>query len=70
MIFIALAAAIIEIWGAVPAPPACPRTGDYVERWWHLLGISFTSTSCRCASGQAIFRQPRLLTRGLFTSTL
>ena len=67
---IALAAAIIELWARfrrnrVPHDPA-----DYVERWWHLMGISFTAVFVSMRQGQAIFRQPRLLAWGLFASTL
>ncbi len=43
---------------------------DYVERWWHLLGISFSATVQSVGHGQAIFRKPRLLAWALATSTL
>ncbi len=67
---IALAAAIIEIWARVRHREAHQEPDDYVERWWHLLGISFTATLDSVRQGQAIFRRPRLLAWGLVASTL
>jgi uncharacterized protein (TIRG00374 family) len=68
---IALAAAGIELWARVRRRriPA-PVDDDYVERWWHLLGISFTAVMQSMRQGQAIFRRPRLLAFGLTASTL
>jgi uncharacterized protein (TIRG00374 family) len=67
VIFIALVAIAIEVWGRVRR-----RRGpseDYVERWWHLLGISFTSIVTALRRGQAIFRRPRLLAWGIVAAT-
>ncbi len=68
VIFIGLVAAGIEVWGRVRRRPRPPD--DYVERWWHLLGISFTSTVAALRRGQAIFQRPRLLAWGILTATL
>ena len=57
--------------GATPAPRGTPEDSSaYVERWWHLLGISFTAALVSMRQGQAIFRQPKLLAWGLVASTL
>jgi peptidoglycan-N-acetylglucosamine deacetylase len=67
VIFIGLVALSIEIWGRVRRRQR--PSDDYVERWWHLLGISFTSTVAALRRGQAIFQRPRLLAFGMITST-
>ncbi|HEY3764019.1 MAG TPA: flippase-like domain-containing protein [Gaiellales bacterium] len=67
VIFIAAVAITIEIWGRVRRRQRPPD--DYVERWWHLLGISFTSTVAALRRGQAIFQRPRLLAFGITAST-
>jgi uncharacterized membrane protein YbhN (UPF0104 family) len=68
---IALAAAIIELWARLKRRNQPTNDPDnYVERWWHLLGISFGATLQSLRQGQAIFRQPRLLAWGLVASTL
>jgi uncharacterized protein (TIRG00374 family) len=64
VLFIALVAAAIEIASRIQRRRMVP-TAAYVERWWHLLGISFTSTMGALREGQAIFRRPRLLAWGL-----
>jgi uncharacterized protein (TIRG00374 family) len=67
---IALAAAGIELWARLRRR-RIPTTDDaYVERWWHLLGISFTAVMQSMRQGQAIFRRPPLLAFGLTASTL
>jgi peptidoglycan-N-acetylglucosamine deacetylase len=67
VILIGLVAAGIEVWGRLRRRRNEPAD-DYVERWWHLLGISFTSTIGSLNRGQAIFKRPRLLAWGLFTA--
>jgi uncharacterized protein (TIRG00374 family) len=67
VIFIALVAAVIEVWSRVRRRQLPPD--DYVERWWHLLGISFTSTVAALRRGQAIFERPKLLAFALVTAT-
>ena len=67
VIFIALVAVSIEVWGRLRRRQRPPD--DYVERWWHLLGISFTSTVAALRRGQAIFQRPRLLAFGITTAT-
>src|SRR6185312_11322202 len=67
VIFIGLVAAAIEVWARLRRRRA--PTDDYVERWWHLLGISFTSVVQGMRRGQAIFQRPKLLTVGLVTAT-
>ncbi len=71
ILFVGAVAAGIELWARVRRH-RMPTTKDdaYVERWWHLLGIGFTSTVQSLRQGQAIFRRPRLLAWGLATSTL
>jgi uncharacterized protein (TIRG00374 family) len=64
VLLIALVAAGIEIANRIQRKRMVP-TAPYVERWWHLLGISFTSTMVALREGQAIFRRPRLLAWGL-----
>ncbi|HEX2376333.1 MAG TPA: lysylphosphatidylglycerol synthase domain-containing protein [Gaiellales bacterium] len=64
VLLIALVAAGIEIASRIQRKRMVP-TAPYVERWWHLLGISFTSTMVALREGQAIFRRPRLLAWGL-----
>jgi uncharacterized protein (TIRG00374 family) len=66
VIFIALVAAGIEIWSRLRRPHRA--NDDYVERWWHLLGISFSSMVEGLQRGQAVFQRPRLLTIGLITA--
>ena len=68
-LFIGLVAAGIEIAGRIQRRRMVP-TAQYVERWWHLLGISFTSTMSGLREGQAIFRRPRLLAWGLVMATI
>jgi uncharacterized protein (TIRG00374 family) len=67
VIFIAVVAAGIEIWSRLRRP-AGSANEDYVERWWHLLGISFSSMVEGLQRGQAIFQRPRLLALGLVTA--
>ncbi len=67
VIFIALVAVSIEVYGRLRRRQRPPD--DYVERWWHLLGISFTSTVAALRRGQAIFQRPRLLAFGITTAT-
>jgi peptidoglycan-N-acetylglucosamine deacetylase len=69
VLFIGLVAAGIEIAGRIQRRRMVP-TAQYVERWWHLLGISFTSTMSGLREGQAIFRRPRLLAWGLVMATI
>ena len=69
VLFIALVAAGIEIAGRIQRRRMVP-TAPYVERWWHLLGISLTSTMRGLREGQAIFRRPRLLGWGLVMATV
>jgi peptidoglycan-N-acetylglucosamine deacetylase len=66
VIFIALVAAAIEIWSRLRRPRR--PNDDYVERWWHLLGISFSSMVEGLQRGQAIFQRPKLLALGLVTA--
>jgi uncharacterized protein (TIRG00374 family) len=68
-LFIGLVAAGIEVAGRIQRRRMVP-TAQYVERWWHLLGISFTSTMSGLREGQAIFRRPRLLAWGLVMATI
>lgn len=68
VIFIGLVAAGIEVWNRLRRRRV--PTDDHVERWWHLLGISFTSTLGGLRRGQAVFQRPRLLAWGLLTATL
>ncbi len=67
---IAVAAAIIEVWARLKRRNTPEDSSAYVERWWHLLGISFTAALVSMRQGQAIFRQPKLLAWGLVASTL
>jgi uncharacterized protein (TIRG00374 family) len=67
VIFIAVVAAGIEIWSRLRRPGGSAND-DYVERWWHLLGISFSSMVEGLQRGQAIFQRPRLLALGLVTA--
>jgi len=69
VLFVGLVAAGIEVAGRIQRRRMVP-TAQYVERWWHLLGISFTSTMRALQEGQAIFRRPRLLAWGLGTATI
>ena len=69
VLFVALVAAGIEIAGRIQRRRMVP-TAPYVERWWHLLGISLTSTMRGLREGQAIFRRPRLLAWGLVMATI
>ena len=69
VLLIGLVAAGIEIATRIQRRRMVP-TADYVERWWHLLGISFTSTIRGLREGQAIFGRPRLLAWGLTTATV
>jgi phosphatidylinositol alpha-mannosyltransferase len=64
VLLVGLVAAGIEIAIRIQRRRMVP-TADYVERWWHLLGISFTSTMRALREGQAIFGRPRLLAWGL-----
>ena len=64
VLFVGLVAAGIEIAIRIQRRRMVP-TADYVERWWHLLGISFTATMRALREGQAIFGRPRLLAWGL-----
>ena len=63
-------AAAIEIWARIRRRSVPTRDDDYVERWWHLLGISFSATVGSLQQGQAILRRPKLLAWGLLTSTM
>jgi peptidoglycan-N-acetylglucosamine deacetylase len=69
VLLVALVAAGIEIANRIQRRRMVP-TAPYVERWWHLLGISFTSTMRAMRQGQAIFGRPRLLAWGLTTATI
>jgi peptidoglycan-N-acetylglucosamine deacetylase len=67
---IGLAAAAIELAVRLRHRRSPASDDDYVERWWHLLGISFTAFIQSLREGQAIFRRPKLLAWALTTSTL
>ncbi|HEU0194024.1 MAG TPA: flippase-like domain-containing protein [Gaiellales bacterium] len=71
VIAIAAVAAGIEIWTRFRhrGEPE-ENEEDYVERWWHLLGISVTATLDSLHQGQTIVRRPRLLAWATLTSTL
>jgi phosphatidylinositol alpha-mannosyltransferase len=69
VLLVALVAAGIEIAGRIQRRRMVP-TAPYVERWWHLLGISLTSTMRALREGQAIYRRPRLLAWGLAMATV
>ncbi len=69
VLLVALVAAGIEVATRIQRRRMVPA-GDYVERWWHLLGISFTATIRAMREGQAIFRRPRLLAWGLVMATV
>ena len=69
VLLVALVAAGIEVAGRIQRRRMVP-TAPYVERWWHLLGISLTSTMRGLREGQAIFRRPRLLGWGLVMATV
>jgi len=69
VLLVALVAAGIEVAGRIQRRRMVP-TAPYVERWWHLLGISLTSTMRGLQEGQAIFRRPRLLAWGLVMATI
>jgi uncharacterized protein (TIRG00374 family) len=69
VLLVALVAAGIEVATRIQRRRMVP-TADYVERWWHLLGISFTSTISTLRQGQAIFGRPRLLAWGLTTAAV
>jgi peptidoglycan-N-acetylglucosamine deacetylase len=69
VLFVGLVAAGIEIAGRIQRRRMVP-TAPHVERWWHLLGISLTSTMRGLREGQAIFRRPRLLAWGLAMATI
>jgi uncharacterized protein (TIRG00374 family) len=71
VILVGLFAAGIEVWTrlrrrSVPLPKE--EDDDYVERWWHLLGISVTASLDSLNRGQAIFRHPRLAAWGVVTA--
>jgi peptidoglycan-N-acetylglucosamine deacetylase len=69
VLMVALAAAAIEMWERYRRRHV--PTEDYVERWWHLLGISFAAIFASLRQGgQAIFRHPRLLAWGLASATV
>ena len=73
VILVGLFAAGIEVWTrvrrrSVPQPAEPEQDDDYVERWWHLLGISVTSSLDSLQRGQAIFRRPRLAAWGILTA--
>jgi peptidoglycan/xylan/chitin deacetylase (PgdA/CDA1 family)/uncharacterized membrane protein YbhN (UPF0104 family) len=68
LIFIGLVAAAIEVWSRLRRRQV--PTDDYVERWWNLLGISFTATVQALGRGQAVFQRPRLLAWGLGAATV
>jgi len=73
VIAIAAVAAGIEIWTRVRhrgEPEDGEDEDDYVERWWHLLGISVTASLDSLRQGQTIVRRPKLLAWATFTSTL
>jgi peptidoglycan-N-acetylglucosamine deacetylase len=70
VIAIAAVAAGIEIWTRVRHRGEPEESDDYVERWWHLLGISVTATIDSLRQGQTIVRRPKLLAWATFTSTL
>jgi peptidoglycan/xylan/chitin deacetylase (PgdA/CDA1 family)/uncharacterized membrane protein YbhN (UPF0104 family) len=60
LVAIGAAALAIELWGRVRGTRARVEE-DYVERWWHLLGISASAITGGMREGQAIFGRPRLL---------
>jgi len=70
VIIVAMVAAGIEVWTRLRrrSVPVAKPDDAYVERWWHLLGISLTSTLTSLSQGQAIFRRPRLAAWGLVTA--
>ncbi len=68
LIFIGLVAAAIEVWSRLRRNQT--QSDDYVERWWHLLGISFTATVNSLGRGQAVFQRPKLLALGLGAATV
>jgi uncharacterized protein (TIRG00374 family) len=70
VIAIAAVAAGIEIWTRVRRRGEPEDSDDYVERWWHLLGISVTATIDSLRQGQTIVRRPKLLAWATFASTL
>jgi peptidoglycan-N-acetylglucosamine deacetylase len=75
VIAIAAVAAGIEIWTRFrhrgePEEDEDEDEDDYVERWWHLLGISVTATIDSLRQGQTIVRRPKLLAWATFTSAL
>ncbi|MGN6379202.1 MAG: lysylphosphatidylglycerol synthase domain-containing protein [Gaiellales bacterium] len=67
---IGLVAAGIEVWNRLRRRHGPMEDDDYVERWWHLLGISFTTILQSLRQGQAIFGRPKLLAWALIASTL
>jgi peptidoglycan-N-acetylglucosamine deacetylase len=66
---IALAAAALDVWTRYKRRTGAPDD-DYVERWWHLLGLNATAISRALNQGQAILRRPRLLALGLGTAAV
>ena len=70
VLIIGLVAAAIEVWNRLRRRHGPAADDDYVERWWHLLGISFTAVLQSLREGQAIFARPKLLAWALVTSTL
>jgi uncharacterized membrane protein YbhN (UPF0104 family) len=69
VLVIAVAACALEIWARYRGRHM-PSETDYVERWWHLLGISMGAIPEALRQGQAVLRRPKLLLWGLFTSTV
>jgi peptidoglycan/xylan/chitin deacetylase (PgdA/CDA1 family)/uncharacterized membrane protein YbhN (UPF0104 family) len=69
VLVMAIAAASIELWARYRRRQV-PSDHDPVEHWWHLLGISMGALPLALRQGQAVFRRPKLLVWGLFTSTV
>jgi peptidoglycan-N-acetylglucosamine deacetylase len=69
VLVMAIAAASIEMWARYRRRQI-PTDHDPVEHWWHLLGISMGALPLALRQGQAVFRRPKLLVWGLFTSTV
>ncbi len=69
VVAIALGALALELWARYRRRDV-PDEEDPVERWWTLLGISFTAITNALRHGQAIFRRPRLLAWALLTATV
>jgi uncharacterized membrane protein YbhN (UPF0104 family) len=69
VLVMAMAAAWMEMWARYRRRQV-PTDHDPVEHWWHLLGISMGALPLALRQGQAVFRRPKLLVWGLFTSAV